>query len=108
MYALGTPVQKMEVSPIGYYEKRWGNKMTASGLPDLHVVIKGRSLEFELKAPNGRASELQKHIIEQINNSICPGAIVYEFEEDIPVDGFKYYINYEQLKDTVKYYADIT
>lgn len=105
IYPLGTPVQNMKVPPIGYYEKRWGNQMTASGLPDLHVIVKNKSLEFELKAPKGKASELQKQKIEQIIKSGCCGAIVYEHEEDIPKDGFKYYIGYEQLKDTVKYYA---
>ena len=53
----------MKVPPIGYYEKRWGSKMTTSGLPDMHIVINGWSFEVEIKAPNGRASELQKHII---------------------------------------------
>ena len=105
IYPLGTPVQKMKVQPIGYYEKRWGSKMTKKGLPDLHVVVKSRSLEFELKAPDGRASELQKQKIEQIIKSGCCGAIVYEHEEDIPKDTFKYYITYEQLKETVKHYA---
>lgn len=105
IYALGTPVQNMEVPPVGYWEKRWGNKMTASGLPDLHIVIKGQSLEFELKAPNGKASELQKHMVEQIIKSKCQGAILYEYQEDIPDDGFQYYINYEQFKNTVSYYA---
>ena len=108
IYALGTPVQKMKVPPIGYFEKRWGSKMTTSGLPDLHIVINNQSLEFELKAPNGRASDLQKHMIEQIIKSKCKGAIVYEFQEDIPDDGFKYYISYEQLKDVVMDYAGVT
>ena len=106
IYALGTPVQNMNVEPIGYWEKRWGSKMTPSGLPDLHVVIKGKSLEFEIKGPRGKASELQKHTIEQIINSGCHGAVLYEYQEDIPDDGFKYYINYEQFKNTVSYYAN--
>lgn len=105
IYAFGTPVQKMTVPPVGYYEKRWGNKMTSSGLPDMHIVIKGQSLEVELKAPNGKASELQKHMIEQIITSWCQGAIMYEHQKDIPNDGFDYYINYEQFKETVMYYA---
>ena len=105
IYPLGTPVQKMKVQPIGYYEKRWGSKMTKKGLPDLHVVVNTTSLEFELKAPDGRASELQKKNIEQINRSKCLAAVAYEHKEDIPDDGFKYYISYEQLKDTVMYYA---
>ena len=60
IYALGTPIQKMKVSPIGYYEKRWGNKMTTSGLPDMHIVVYNHSIEVEVKAPNGQASVLQK------------------------------------------------
>ena len=105
VYALGTPIQKMEVPPVGYYEKRWGNKMTSSGLPDLHIVIKGNSLEFELKAPKGKASELQKHMIEQIIDSGCRGAILYEHMKDIPDDGFPYYTNYAVFKEVVNYYA---
>ena len=105
VYALGTPTQKMEVPPVGYYEKRWGNKMTSSGLPDLHIVIKGNSLEFELKAPKGKASELQKHMIEQIIDSGCRGAVLYEHQKDIPDDNFPYYINYAVFKEVVNYYA---
>ena len=115
IYALGTPVQKMKVSPIGYYEKRWGNKMTSSGLPDMHIVVFNSSIEVEIKAPNGRASELQKHMVEQINNSECAACVLYEHQKDIPNDGFKYYINYEEFKDTIRWYmsrgkkhADVT
>ena len=95
----------MQVPSIGYFEKRWGNKMTSSGLPDMHIVINNKSLEVEIKAPKGKASELQKHIVEQINSSQCAACILYEHQDDIPNDGFRYYINYEQFKDTVKYYA---
>ena len=82
--------------------------MTSSGLPDMHIVINGFSLEIEVKAPNGKASELQKHMIEQINKSGCRGAVLYEHQWNIPDDGFPYYINYEQFMRTVRYYADIT
>ena len=105
IYALGTPVQNMNVEPIGYWEKRWGSKMTPSGLPDLHVVIKGKSLEFEIKGPRGKASELQKHMIEQIIDSGCRGAVLYEHQKDIPNDDFPYYINYAVFKEVVNYYA---
>ena len=107
VYALGTPIQKMKVPPVGYYEKRWGNKMTTSGLPDLHIVIKNQSLEIEVKAPKGKPSELQKHMIEQIVKSGCNGAILYEHEKDIPDDGYEYYTEYEMFKRVVKMYADI-
>lgn len=107
IYALGTPIQKMKVPPVGYYEKRWGNKMTTSGLPDMHIVIKGQSLEIEIKAPHGKASELQKHMIEQIIKSGCKGAVLYEHQKDIPNDGFEYYIDYKQFRDTILYYAEV-
>lgn len=108
VYALGTPIQKMTVSPIGYYEKRWGNKMTTSGLPDMHIVIRGHSLEMELKAPNGKPSVLQKHMIEQIISSGCDGAVLYEHRKNIPNDGFQYYIDYEEFKEVVMRYANVT
>lgn len=80
--------------------------MTSSGLPDMHIVIKGRSLEVEIKAPNGKASELQKHMIEQINKSGCDGVVIYEYQKDIPHDGFQHYIDYELFKELVKYRAN--
>ena len=106
VYALGTPIQKMTVLPIGYYEKRFGNKMVSSGLPDMHIVINGRSIEIEIKAPKGRASELQKHMIEQINASGCDGYVMYEYMIDFPHDDFQYYIDYELFKDLVKHRAN--
>ena len=36
VYPLGTPRCKMQVSPVGYYEKRHGSIFTKSGLPDMH------------------------------------------------------------------------
>ena len=104
VYALGTPVQKMKVPPIGYWEKRFANKMTTSGLPDMHIVVYNQSIEVEIKAPNGKASELQKHMVDQINNSRCAACILYEHQKDIPDDGFEYYINYEQFQDTIQWY----
>ena len=79
--------------------------MTSSGLPDMHIVINNKSLEVEIKAPNGKASELQKHMIEQIIKSGCNGAILYEHGEDIPNDGFAYYIDYWMFEKVIKHYA---
>ncbi len=108
IYALGTPRQKMQVEPVGYYEKRWGSKMTTSGLPDMHIVVSNRSLEIELKAPSGRASDLQKRMIHQIVMCGCQGYVLYEHEADIPNDGFGFYIDYNQFKDVIKDYASLT
>ena len=84
IYPLGTPSDKMPVEPCGYWEKRWGGgKFSKNGLPDMHVVVYGTSIECELKAPNGRASELQKFMIKQINESHGNGMILYpkDFEK---------------------------
>lgn len=70
VYPLGTPADKMTVTPCGYYEKRWGGgTFTKSGLPDMHIVVNGYSVDVELKAPTGRISELQKIMIKQIRNA---------------------------------------
>ncbi len=77
VYPLGYAKDKMTVPPIGYYEKRWGGGYSKSGLPDMHVVANAISLDVELKASNGRPSELQKHNIRQINASGSIGMILY-------------------------------
>lgn len=76
IYPLGTPKQSMAIPPCGYYEKRWGGgKYTKAGLPDMHIVVHGISIEIELKAPNGRPSELQKQKLSQIADAGCIGFV---------------------------------
>lgn len=77
VYALGTPRTQMSVEPIGYYEKRWGGMFTKSGLPDMHICIHGHSIEVELKAENGRVSEMQKFMMHQINMSGGKAVVLY-------------------------------
>lgn len=77
IYSLGTPRNKMPVPPVGYFEKRWGGAFSKSGLPDLHVCIHGHSIEVEVKAENGRPSEIQLFMIEQINNSGGKAILLY-------------------------------
>lgn len=78
IYALGTPKQKMTTEPCGYWEKRWGGgKYTKAGLPDMHIVVNGISIEAELKAPNERPSELQKQKLNQIDNAGCIAVVLY-------------------------------
>lgn len=70
VYALGTPEQDITVPPCGYWEKRWGGGIyTKKGLPDLHIVVNGISMDVEVKAQGGKPSELQKHNVVQINQS---------------------------------------
>jgi hypothetical protein len=78
IYPLGTPKQDMIVSPIGYYEKRWGGGIyTKKGLPDLHIVVNGINIDAELKAPKGTPSDLQRHNVVQINQSGSIAMILY-------------------------------
>lgn len=84
IYPLGTPKQDITIHPFGYWEKRWGGgKYTKAGLPDMHIVVSGVSIEVELKAPNGRVSELQKHNLNQIDDSRCFALVLYpkDFEK---------------------------
>jgi hypothetical protein len=78
IYALGTPKQDMTTPPCGYWEKRWGGgKYIKSGMPDMHIVVNGISIEAELKAPNGRPSELQIQKLNQIDDAGCIGLVLY-------------------------------
>ena len=78
IYALGTPAQDMTVPPCGYWEKRWGGgKYTKSGMPDMHIVVNGISIEVELKAPNGRPSALQIQKLNQIDDAGCIALVLY-------------------------------
>lgn len=83
IYPLGTPPDKMAVEPCGYWLKRWGGgKFTQSGLPDMQIVVYGVSIECELKAPNGKPSELQKFMIKQIKESHGVSMVLYPKEFD--------------------------
>ena len=78
IYPLGTPEQNMVIPPCGYHEKRWGGGIyTKKGLPDLHIVVNGINVDVEVKAPNGKPSELQMHNVVQINQSGSISMILY-------------------------------
>ena len=84
IYALGTPKQDMIIEPCGYWEKRWGGgKYIKSGMPDMHIVVNSISIEVELKAPNGRPSELQIQKLNQIDDAGCASIVLYpkDFEK---------------------------
>lgn len=105
IYPLGTPKQKMTTPPCGYWEKRWGGgKYIKSGMPDMHIVVNCISLEVELKAPNGRPSELQIQKLNQIDEAGCIAMVL--FPKDF--ENFKKLIRYlklyrEPLVDVVTY-----
>lgn len=73
--------------------KYWGGAAyTKSGIPDLLVCFKGYFLGIELKAPNGKPSELQLYNLRQINKAEGISILLYpkDFEQ------FKQFI--EQLE----------
>ena len=102
IYALGTAKQDMLAEPCGYWEKRWGGgKYIKSGLPDMHIVVNGISIEAELKAPNGRPSDLQIQKLNQIDDAGCIALVL--FPADFP--NFQRLIRY--LKCAYQYDPDV-
>lgn len=78
IYPLGTPKQKITTPPCGYWEKRWGGgKYIKSGMPDMHIVVNSISVEAELKAPDGKPSDLQIQKLNQMDNANCIALVVY-------------------------------
>ena len=101
IYAVGTSKNKMAKSPVGYYEKRFGNAYVTAGLPDLHISVLGVDIEVELKAPNGKPSELQLRMIEQMNDTCAKAMILYE---EVPArykDDY-HYINFDKFKNLIE------
>lgn len=76
-----------------WFVKFFANAYTKSGIPDLLVCCNGYFLGVEVKASNGKPSELQKRNIRKINECGGYGVILYpdQFED------FKKLIHY--LKD---------
>lgn len=67
-----------------WFIKYWaGGEFTKSGVPDLLVCCNGYFLGVELKAPNGKPSELQLWNIKQIQNAGGIAMVLYpkDFEE---------------------------
>lgn len=99
IYPLGTDASEMKVPPCGYYEKRWGgSQYTKSGLPDMHIVVNGVSVEIELKAPNGRPSELQKQKLSQIADAGCIGFVAKPKDFEAIKELIEFLKIYEQPK----------
>lgn len=57
-----------------YFIKTHGDRFSKVGVPDLIVCYKGLFIGIELKAPNGKPSELQLYNLREIEKS---GGISY-------------------------------
>lgn len=69
--------------------KTWSNGIQRKGVPDLLVCCNGYFLGIELKAENGKPSELQKWNIEQIKQANGFAFVLYPDE----FDAFRYLID---------------
>lgn len=60
-------VKKYIEDQDGWQVKFFANRMTKNGIPDILACINGYFVAVEVKAKNGKPSELQKHNIKKIN-----------------------------------------
>lgn len=66
-----------------YFIKTHGDRFSRVGTPDIIVCINSKFIALEVKAENGKPSELQLYHIEQILNAKGYGAII------VPTEGIK-------------------
>lgn len=70
-----------------WFIKYWGGGgYTKSGIPDLLVSYRGLFMGIELKAPNGRASDLQMHHLRNIDRSGGLALLLYPKDYERFVD----------------------
>ena len=60
-----------------YYIKHFANAFTKVGVPDILASVNGYFVAIEVKASNGRPSELQLYNIKKINMSGGIGIVLY-------------------------------
>ena len=60
-----------------YFIKTHGDRFSRVGVPDIIACVNGHFVAVEVKAENGKPSELQIHHIEQINKAGGYGVIIY-------------------------------
>lgn len=69
---------KAYLKSIGaYFIKTHGDKYTRVGTPDIIACVNSHFVAIEVKAENGRASELQKYHVQQIKDAGGYACIVY-------------------------------
>ena len=103
VYPAGYPKNRMQAPMIGWYTKIWGGGYQKSGIPDILACVNGFMVAIEVKASNGRPSELQKLNVSRINagNGIAMFLYPEGFEDfkklmegvivcDIHIPGLKY------------------
>ncbi len=66
----------------GWCMKIHGSSMQMSGVPDILYVEFGRAFWFEVKRPNGNATKLQRHRLQELQQAGC-GAWVVNSVQDV-------------------------
>ena len=65
-----------------WHVKFFANAYTKAGVPDILACINGRFVAIEVKAPNGKPSELQLYNIEEIKKSGGIAMVLYPKDFD--------------------------
>lgn len=94
-----------------WFLKYWGGAAyTKSGIPDILVCCKGRFMAVEVKAPNGKPSDLQIYNLRQIDRAGGLAILLYPKDYDL----FKRLVEnpdnkklYEVLKSKWKHFESI-
>lgn len=94
-----------------WFLKYWGGAAyTKSGIPDILVCCKGRFIAVEVKAPNGKPSDLQIYNLRQIDGAGGLAILLYPKDYDL----FKKLVKvpddwevYEELKSRWKHFEPI-
>lgn len=76
------PTEEKSKTAIGFWEKRHADAFTKVGLPDMHIVIGGVSLNIEIKKEGGKPTELQKKNLRFIYNTGGLAMLVYPEDFD--------------------------
>lgn len=67
-----------------WFVKYWGGgEFTKAGVPDILCCCHGTFLGIEIKAPNGRPSELQIHNLKKIDEAGGMGVLLYPNQFDV-------------------------
>ena len=66
---LENKIKKFLEDEGAWFVKYFGCAFTKSGVPDLLCCVKGKFVAIEVKAENGRLSELQKYNLEEIRKA---------------------------------------
>ncbi len=62
-------IKKYLESKECYFVKYFANRMTKVGVPDILACVNGHFLGIEVKAENGRPSDLQIHNVKKIHDA---------------------------------------